>query len=126
MVDVVIYGGGSKGAVAVGVAEYLISQCKKDYKLFIGTSTGSLLIPFLALGDIERIKKIYTTIRQEDIYTVPPFFIKKKDGVYITKMNYFGMIRLYFKNKKNFGNSHKLRNLIKKNFTKIYYNTIRK
>src|SRR6476620_9138391 len=105
----VISGGGSKGAFAGGVAEYLISQCKREYKIFICTSTGSLLIPFLALGEIEQIKKIYTTIRQKDIYTVPPFFIKKKNGIYITKMNYFGMIRQYFKKQKTFGDSRNLR-----------------
>ncbi|MDA8758559.1 patatin-like phospholipase family protein, partial [Flavobacteriaceae bacterium] len=40
----VISGGGSKGAFAGGVAEHLIRVKKKKYDLFLGCSTGSLLI----------------------------------------------------------------------------------
>ena len=36
----VISGGGSKGAFAGGVAQYLLEEKKKEYDLFIGTSTG--------------------------------------------------------------------------------------
>ena len=40
----VISGGGSKGAFAGGVAQYLIEQDKgREYDMFLGTSTGSLL-----------------------------------------------------------------------------------
>ena len=53
----VISGGGSKGAFAGGIAEYLISKCGIRYGLFVGTSTGSLLIPLLAIGEISKIKK---------------------------------------------------------------------
>ena len=40
----VISGGGSKGAFAGGVAQYLMEELKYKYDLFLGTSTGSLLI----------------------------------------------------------------------------------
>ena len=40
----VISGGGSKGAFAGGIAQYLIEETKQHYDLFLGTSTGSLLI----------------------------------------------------------------------------------
>ncbi|MDG2443864.1 MAG: patatin-like phospholipase family protein, partial [Flavobacteriaceae bacterium] len=36
----VISGGGSKGAFAGGVAEYLLKEKKKTYDIFLGTSTG--------------------------------------------------------------------------------------
>ena len=113
----VISGGGSKGAFAGGIAEYLITQCKKDYKLFVGTSTGSLLIPFLAIGDIERIKTIYTTIRQQDIFTVCPFIVHKENGIFKTTINHFGIIKQFLKRQKTFGDSENLRNLIRKSFT---------
>ncbi|GAA6773297.1 hypothetical protein AAGS39_40560 [Flavobacterium sp. CGRL2] len=50
----VISGGGSKGAFAGGVAQYLIEEKRHEYDLFLGTSTGSLLIPHLALGHIKK------------------------------------------------------------------------
>ena len=40
----VISGGGSKGAFAGGVAQYLMKKEKRSYDLFIGTSTGSLMV----------------------------------------------------------------------------------
>ena len=40
----VISGGGSKGAFAGGVAQFLMEQRGYDYDLLLGTSTGSLLI----------------------------------------------------------------------------------
>lgn len=113
----VISGGGSKGAFAGGVAEHLINVTRKEYKLFVGTSTGSLLVPFLAIGDIERIKRIYTTIKQEDIFTVCPFKIKKKDGIVKTSINHFGILKQFIKKQKTLGDSTNLRKLIRKSFT---------
>jgi predicted patatin/cPLA2 family phospholipase len=55
MKALVISGGGSKGAFAGGIAEYLIRDCCISYELF-GCSTGSLLMPHLALGKIDKIK----------------------------------------------------------------------
>ena len=58
----VISGGGSKGAFAGGVAEHLMKKEKRDYDLYLGTSTGSLLIPHLANNDIEKIyENCYTS-----------------------------------------------------------------
>ena len=61
MKALVISGGGSKGAFAGGIAEYLITECGKDYDLMVGSSAGALLLPHLAIGNIEKIKKIYTS-----------------------------------------------------------------
>ena len=52
----VISGGGSKGAFAGGVAEYLLKEKKKNYNIFLGTSTGSLMVSHLALGKIDMNK----------------------------------------------------------------------
>ena len=54
----VISGGGSKGAFAGGVAQYLMQEMDHKYDLFLGTSTGSLLISHLALQKIEKIKQV--------------------------------------------------------------------
>ena len=71
----VISGGGSKGAFAGGVAEYLINEKKKDYDFFLGTSTGSLLVSHLALGMIDDLKALYTSVNQKDIFSNNPFKI---------------------------------------------------
>jgi len=125
MKALVISGGGSKGAFAGGVAEYLIGHTKQEYELFVGTSTGSLLIPFLALGDIERIKKLYTTIEQADIFTVCPFKIKKKNGKLKIGINHFGIIKQFIRRQKTLGDSTNLRNLIRNNFTKQDFEKIK-
>jgi predicted patatin/cPLA2 family phospholipase len=43
----VISGGGSKGAFAGGVAEHLIRVQGRKYDLYLGSSTGSLLVSHL-------------------------------------------------------------------------------
>lgn len=125
MKALVISGGGSKGAFAGGIAEHLLNKCNNDYDLYVGTSTGSLLIPFLAIGDIERIKKIYTTVKQEDIFTTCPFFVRYRDGVIRLRMNHLGIIKQFFKGQKTLGDSTNLRNLIGKNFTKEDFGKIK-
>ena len=64
----VISGGGSKGAFAGGVSQYLMNKEHKDYDLFIGTSTGSLMISHLALGKLDELKKLYTNVNQKTIF----------------------------------------------------------
>ena len=56
----VISGGGSKGAYAGGVAQYLIQEEGHKYDMYVGTSTGSLLVPHLAAGKIDKIYKLMT------------------------------------------------------------------
>ena len=52
----VISGGGSKGAFAGGVTQYLMEEEKRQYDLFVGTSTGSLLVSHLAAQKDSRNK----------------------------------------------------------------------
>ena len=76
----VISGGGSKGAFAGGVAQYLLEELKHDYDLFLGTSTGSLLISHLALNKIKKIRDVYTSVNQDSIFSNRPFTIQKNMG----------------------------------------------
>ena len=64
----VISGGGSKGAYAGGVAEYLIKEKGHKYDLFVGTSTGSLLVPHIAAGKIDKIYDVFTNVKQSNIF----------------------------------------------------------
>ena len=63
MKALVISGGGSKGAFAGGVAQFLIEEVKRDYDIFVGTSTGSLLLSHLALSKVDKIKEIYSNVK---------------------------------------------------------------
>jgi NTE family protein len=74
----VISGGGSKGAFAGGVAQYLIEDLNREYDMYYGTSTGSLLVSHLALRKVEKIKEVYTSVNQNSIFSNCPFVIKKK------------------------------------------------
>jgi NTE family protein len=124
MKALVISGGGSKGAFAGGLAEYLINVCKQDYKIFIGSSTGSLLVPLLSIGEIERLKVLFTSVTQKDIFNICPFILKKVDGIYKTKINHRGIVKMFMKKKKTFGETENLRSLIFKNITKSDFERI--
>ena len=68
MKALVISGGGSKGAFAGGVAQYLIENKKKEYDIFLGTSTGSLMVTHLAIGRVQELKEIYSNVDQKTIF----------------------------------------------------------
>lgn len=111
----VISGGGSKGAFAGGVAQHLIEDLKRKYQLFIGTSTGSLLVSHLALNKIEKIKYVYTNVTNDSIFNVCPFTIKRKHGTKNIGINHINVLINIFRGSKTFGESQNLKHLIKKN-----------
>jgi len=121
MKALVISGGGSKGAFAGGVAEYLIREQQKDYDLYIGASTGSLLISHLALGKIKELKNLYTNVNQRSIFNNNPFFIKKVHGEKVVTINHLNVLWNFICRKKTFGESLNLRKLIRKNFSQEYF-----
>jgi len=64
----VISGGGSKGAFAVGVIKKLQAEYPGlEFDMFVGTSTGSLIVPLVAMNEMDLLEKLYTTQRTEDI-----------------------------------------------------------
>lgn len=113
----VISGGGSKGAFAGGVAHFLIEEAKKEYDIFVGTSTGSLLISHLALKKIDKIKEIYSSVNQESIFNSCPFVIKHKHGSDFIAINHWNIIKNFIQGKKTFGESENLRELIRNSIT---------
>jgi predicted patatin/cPLA2 family phospholipase len=121
----VISGGGSKGAFAGGVAQYLIEEKLLNYDIFIGTSTGSLLVSHLALKKVEQIKEVYTNVTQESIFNVCPFVIKRKKGIETIGINHFNVLRNIFRGSKTFGESYNLRGLIKKSISKTDFDTLK-
>jgi predicted patatin/cPLA2 family phospholipase len=122
----VISGGGSKGAFAGGVAQYLIEELGYDYGLFVGTSTGSLLISHLALNNVEKIKDVYTSVRQDDIFSHRPFVIKKgKHGEMQIGIAHFKVLRNFIRGSKTFGESYNLRTLISNTLTQKEFSILK-
>jgi predicted patatin/cPLA2 family phospholipase len=121
----VISGGGSKGAFAGGVAQYLLQEKFHKYDLFLGTSTGSLLIPHLALGNVNKLYDIYTSVNMDNIFNICPFIVKNKNGLDVVSINHFNVLRQFFKRKRTFGESKKLKKYIKKNFTLSEFNHLK-
>ena len=113
----VISGGGSKGAFAGGVAQYLLKKKQKEYDIFIGTSTGSLLVSHLALGQLPELKKLYTNVTQRSIFSNNPFTIKKIHGEKVISINHLNTLWNFINGRKTFGESKNLRKLIRKNIT---------
>lgn len=108
----VISGGGSKGAFAGGVAQYLMEEKNFSYDLFLGTSTGSLMISHLALNKIDKIKEVYTSVTQSSIFSNCPFTIHRKYGIATIGINHWNVLKNFSRGSKTFGESHNLRNLI--------------
>ena len=99
----VISGGGSKGAFAGGVAQYLIEGKGIRYDMFLGTSTGSLLVPHLAAHDIGKVYDIFTNVNQKNIFSINPFIVRKKDDREYVSINYFNSLIQFVKRKRTFG-----------------------
>ena len=113
----VISGGGSKGAFAGGVAQYLIEELGNEYDLYLGTSTGSLLISHLALKKTEKIRQAYTSVNQHSIFNNKPFEIIHRHGQDQITINHFNVLRNFIRGKKTFGESENLKKLIRQTIT---------
>lgn len=113
----VISGGGSKGAFAGGVAQHLIEKQQRKYDLLLGSSTGSLLIPHLSIGKVQKLHRIYTNVNQHSIFSLNPFVTRKKGNREYVTINYFNTLLQFLKKKRTFGESKNLRKTIRKNFS---------
>ena len=121
----VISGGGSKGSFAGGVSQYLIEHQKYHYDMFLGTSTGSLLIPHLAANKIGKLYDIFTNVQQNDIFSVSPFVQRKKGDREFVSIDFVNSLWQFIRKKRTFGESKALKRNIKINFTKEEYAEIK-
>ena len=121
----VISGGGSKGAFAGGVAQYLMERENREYDMFLGTSTGSLLVSHLACGKIDKLYDIFTNVQQQDIFSVSPFVQRKKGDREYVSIDFVNSLWQFIRRKRTFGESKALRRQIKKNFTIEEYKKIK-
>lgn len=63
----VISGGGSKGAFSVGVVKELHNVYQINYDILVGTSTGALIVPLVALGEMQQLEQLYSTVSDNQI-----------------------------------------------------------
>ena len=120
----VISGGGSKGAFAGGVAQYLMEKEKQQYDLYVGTSTGSLLVSHLAASKIAEIKHAFTHVTQSAIFSNNPFVVKQTGKLTKTKINHLNVVKNFFSGKKTFGESKNLRKLIEREISPEIFETV--
>lgn len=120
----VISGGGSKGAYAGGVAQYLIEKEGRNYDMFLGTSTGSLLIPHLSLNKIDKVYNLFTNVTQRDIFSVSPFVQRKKGNREYVSIDFVNSLWQFIRKKRTFGESKHLKRNIRRNFTKEEFEEI--
>ena len=113
----VISGGGSKGAFAGGVAQYLMEDLGKEYDMFLGTSTGSLLIPHLSLKKVDKVYNLFTNVTQRDIFSVSPFVQRKKGDREYVSIDFINSLWQFIRMKRTFGESKHLKRNIRRNFT---------
>jgi len=64
----VVSGGGSKGAFAVGAIKRLLQTWPGlEFDILVGTSTGSLVVPFVALDEMTLLEDLYTSQTTKNI-----------------------------------------------------------
>ena len=122
----VISGGGSKGAFAGGVAQYLMQEEGREYDMFLGTSTGSLLVPHLAVNDISKLYNIFTNVQQHDIFSISPFVQRKKGDREYVSIDFVNSLWQFIRKKRTFGESKALKRKICKDFTREEYQKIKR
>jgi NTE family protein len=63
----VVSGGGSKGAFAVGAIRYLRETKGVEFGLVAGTSTGALIAPLVVTDEMALLEQLYTSVRNADL-----------------------------------------------------------
>lgn len=86
----VVSGGGSKGAFAVGAVKYLLLEKGRSYQILAGTSTGALVTTLVAADGADAVpvlEREYTTAGPNSIVEErdPPASILRASSLYTTR-----------------------------------------
>ena len=129
----VLSGGGAYGAWGAGLSERLYhirlnnrkasadpAACLNcgDYKIVIGTSTGSLMAPLVLVNRYPDLRQAYTSVTQKQIFNVNPF---KENGE--LRGGLFLAWRFLFS--RTLGESEPLRDLVRKFYTQQIHDEIK-
>lgn len=68
----VLSGGGAKGAFAAGAIKYLMIELGLSFDIVVGTSTGALIAPLVAIKDISNLVNLYENVENQDILKDKP------------------------------------------------------
>lgn len=64
----VVSGGGSKGAFAIGAIQQLLADdANLSFDFVAGTSTGALIAPLVVTGEVDHLAQIYTSVTTDQI-----------------------------------------------------------
>ena len=121
----VVSGGGARGAWGVGVVSELYRK-NGGYKAVFGTSTGSLMAPFILLQKFDTLEQVYSNVSQSDIFNQNPFKLNCDctNFTATTKLKGFKAVVRFIFGKKTFGESKNLLKLIQQKLTMDDYNLL--
>jgi predicted patatin/cPLA2 family phospholipase len=83
------------------------------------------LIPNLALSNIEKMHDIYTNVTQHNIFSLSPFKVRYKKGEEFIRIHHLNVLLQLIKGKRTFGESKKLKKLIKKSLSLQEFNDLK-
>ena len=71
--------------------------------MFLGTSTGSLLVSHLALGKLDEIYHAYINVSHRSIFDNSPFLVYDHKGTQKIKMHHWNILKNFLRGKKLLG-----------------------
>ncbi len=127
----VVSGGGSKGAWAIGFLKTMneVEKNIENYDVYVGSSIGSIISLAIATGKFNILKEFFLSLENSDIYDVSPFKIKKYlgNGQYELGLNVLGIVwNVLIKQRISFGDTDKVLDLIKKFITYKDFQNLKK
>jgi len=109
---IVISGGGARGAWGVGLLQGIMAHSGIHYSTAFGTSTGSLMAPFILTDDTAKLHVGYTGVTQSAIFNVNPFSTKVVNGQVESNIRWLSAVYRLITRKKTLGESQPLKNKI--------------
>jgi predicted patatin/cPLA2 family phospholipase len=113
----VINGGISRGAFAVGAIKKIFeSRPDWEFDILVGSGAGSLIIPFVALGEIDKLVEIFTTKHNKDI--IKKFSLSERIGEtsILDASPFWGLLDQYY--------THGLYDRLQHTSKELYFNTV--
>jgi NTE family protein len=113
----VINGGISRGAFAVGAIKRILEERPElEFDILVGTGTGSLIIPFVALREIEPLVEIFTTKHNKDIVRKFTLSERLRETSILDASPFWGLLDHYY--------THKRFDQLNESSKELYFNTV--